>query len=103
MTPANAYIAKTTDIAARMVGGEMMIMSARDSTLFNLNDVASAIWRAADGVTPLSRIIENVVCVEFDVTPEQALADAERLVADLVEHGVLIVSEEPIQSNREAV
>ena len=36
------YIARSTEIAARVLGGEMMIMSARDSTLFNLNDVATA-------------------------------------------------------------
>ncbi len=93
-----AYIARTTDVAARMVGGEMMIMSARDSTLFSLNDVASTIWQAADGVTPLSQIVETVVCVEYDVTPEVALAEAEKLVADLAEHGVLIVSEQPIST-----
>ena len=33
------------EVAARMMGGEMMIMSARDSTLFNLNETASAIWQ----------------------------------------------------------
>ena len=36
-------------VAARAVGGEMMIMSAKDSTLFTLNEVAMAIWEAADG------------------------------------------------------
>jgi len=91
-----AYIAKRTDLAARMVDGEMMIMSAHDSTLFSLNDVASAIWQAADGVTPLDRIIENVICAEYDVRPEEALADAEALVHDLAAHGILIVSGEPI-------
>jgi hypothetical protein len=96
-----AYIARTTDVAARMVGGEMMIMSARDSTLFSLNDVASTIWQAADGVTPLAQIVETVVCVEYDVTPEVALAEAEKLVADLAEHGVLIVSEQPISRKTE--
>lgn len=93
-----AYIARTTDVAARMVGGEMMIMSARDSTLFSLNDVASTIWQAADGITPLSQIVETVVCAQYDVTPEVALPEAEKLVADLAEHGVLIVSEQPISA-----
>ena len=47
------YIARRKQVAARMLGGEMMIMSARDSTLFSLNETASAIWQAADGSTPL--------------------------------------------------
>jgi hypothetical protein len=33
------YIARSTAIAARILGGEMMIMSAADSTFFTLNDV----------------------------------------------------------------
>src|SRR5216683_8327644 len=48
------YIAKSSSIASRMLGGEMMIMSALDSTFFTLNPVASVIWQAADGFTPLS-------------------------------------------------
>jgi len=100
------YVARTTEIAARMVGGEMMIMSARDSTLFSLNEVAATIWKAADGVTPLRDIIENVVCAEYDVTLDRALPEAEKLVTDLAEHGILIVSAEPIPhpaTSRDAV
>jgi hypothetical protein len=97
-----SYIAKTTDVAARMVGGEMMIMSARDSTLFSLNDVASTIWNAADGVTPLAEIVEKVVCAEYDVDLERALPEAQTLVEDLASHGVLIVSDRPIVSANSA-
>ena len=49
------YIARSPAIASRMLGGEMMIMSAVDSTFFTLNPVATVIWQAADGHTPLSR------------------------------------------------
>jgi len=79
-----------------MLGGEMMIMSGRDSTLFSLNEVASAIWQAADGKTPLQEIVERAVCAEFDVTPDQALEDARELVRELAAQGILKVSEEPI-------
>ena len=61
------YIARSTAIAARMLGGEMMIMSAVDSTFFTLNQVATAIWQAADGRTPLAEIVARIVCEEFDV------------------------------------
>src|SRR5437763_3666021 len=67
------YIARSTEIAARLLGGEMMIMSARDSTLFNLNEVGTAIWEAADGVTPLEEIVERKVCAEFEVEQRQPL------------------------------
>jgi coenzyme PQQ synthesis protein D (PqqD) len=92
------YIARSNQIAARSLGGEMMIMSARDSTLFSLNDVGSVIWQAADGQTALEEIVERKVCAEFDVDPAEALKDAESFVRELAEHGILIVSQEPVTS-----
>jgi hypothetical protein len=90
------YIARTREVAARLLGGEMMIMSARDSTLFNLNETATAIWQAADGVTPLTEIVERSVCANFEVDPVAALRDAEELVEGLAKHGILKVSNQPI-------
>jgi hypothetical protein len=93
---AERYIARSSAIAARLVGGEMMIMSAVDSTFFTLNEVATVIWQAADGRTPLSDIVASKVCGEFEVDPDQASRDAEQFVNDLSQHGVLLVSEQPI-------
>lgn len=90
------YVARSSEVAARMLGGEMMIMSARDSTLFSLNETASAIWQAADGRTPLSEIVERVLCSAYEVAPDEALRHAEELVRELAERGILRVSEEPI-------
>ena len=90
------YVARSNAIAARALGDETMVMSATNSTLFTLNEVASAIWEAADGVTPLDEIIKNKVCLQFQIAPETALKDAETLVADLANHGLLLVSHEPI-------
>jgi hypothetical protein len=73
-----------------------MIMSAVDSTFFTLNEVASAIWQAADGVTPLSQIVADTICEQFDVSPEEAKHDAEQFVNDLSRHGILLISEQPI-------
>jgi len=89
------YISRSTAIAARMLGGEMMVMSAVDSTFFTLNEVATVIWQAADGQTPLSEIVERVVCTQFDVEPTMARSDAEQFVEELSKHGILLVSEHP--------
>lgn len=91
------YIARSREIAARVLGGEMMIMSARDSRLFNLNPVGTMIWQAADGATTLEEIVAQKICVEYDVEPGQALQDAEAFVRELARHGVLLVSDQPIQ------
>lgn len=94
------YIAHSSAIAARKLGDEMVIMSAVDSTLFTLNPVATAIWEAADGRTPLSEIVATSVCAEYDVQPEIAYSDAEALVNELVGHGILLLSDQPIAEAR---
>jgi Coenzyme PQQ synthesis protein D (PqqD) len=90
------YVARNKMVAARMLGDEMMVMSALTSTLFTLNDLAAVIWNAADGVTPLSEIVSNKICTQFDVAPETALQDAEVLVEQLANHGILVRSDTPI-------
>ncbi|MBZ5646069.1 MAG: PqqD family protein [Acidobacteriia bacterium] len=90
------YLARSTMVAARMLGDEMVIMSGKDSTLFTLNPVATAIWNAADGRTTLESIVEQAVCEEFDVDRYTAMQDAEAFVSELSQHGILLVSDQPI-------
>jgi len=90
------YILRSRAIAARVLGDEMMIMSASDSTLFSLNGVGTAIWQGADGRTPLTEIVRNRICADFDVDPETAYRDAEEFVDSLAQHGILRVSDAPI-------
>ena len=96
---AERYVARSPEIAARMFEGEMIIMSARDSTIFSLNEVASVIWDAADGSKRLDEIVATRICPAFDVSHDVALADAAQLVDDLVHHGILITSDSPIASS----
>jgi hypothetical protein len=91
------YISRSKAIAARLLGDEMMIMSAVDSTFFTLDDVATVIWQAADGQTPLSGIAAKI-CQQFDVDQEQAERDAEQFVDELSAHGILLVSESPVDN-----
>jgi hypothetical protein len=90
------YIAKSMAVAARKLDEEMIIMSAADSTLFNLNEVGTTIWLAADGNTPLCEIVRDRICSEFDVELDQAYADALQFVDQLSRHGILIVCDQPI-------
>jgi hypothetical protein len=92
------YISRSKAIAARLLGDEMMIMSAVDSTFFTLDDVATLIWEAADGQTPLSGIAAKI-CRQFDVDQEQAERDAEQFVDELSTHGILLVSENPVKDH----
>ena len=90
------YIARSSAIAARALAGEMMIMNSANSTFFTLNEVATTIFQAADGRTPLREIVRDKICGQFEVDPDEARADAEQFVAELSGHGLLIVSNQPL-------
>ena len=90
------YVARSPLASARRLGDETLVMSTPNSTLFTLNAIASLIWEAADGVTPLDQVVANKICSEFDVEPETALLDAEAVVKDLAAHGVLELSDLPM-------
>lgn len=92
------YLARSREIAARELDGEMMVMSTRDSTLFSLNHVGTIIWQAADGATALEEIVAKKICPQFEVEPEEALKDAENFVRELAHHGILVLSDQPIKT-----
>jgi hypothetical protein len=95
------YVAQSWQVAARRLGDETMIMSGQDSILITLNDVASAIWEAADGSTSLDEIVEQKICSKYEVSLAKALQDANALVEELAGYGILLLSEEPFrQSSR---
>ncbi len=89
------FIARRRALAYRMLGGETIVMSAGDSTLFSLDEVASFIWQRADGRTPLSSIV-NGICDEYDVEPETARRDAEEFVSGLAAQGLLVIRNDAI-------
>jgi hypothetical protein len=92
------YIARSSAVAAREMAGEMMIMSATDSTLFSLNETATLIWQAADGKTSLAEIVENRICQEYHVEPDVAYQDAAELVKELASLGILVLSDQPVSN-----
>jgi hypothetical protein len=93
------YVSRSTAIAARRMGDETMVMSAADSTLFTLDEVATVIWEAADGATPFEEIVAKNICTQYDISPEVALTDAAVLVDNLAEHGLLLLSDHPISQS----
>ena len=90
------YVARNTAIASRALGEETMVMSAADSTLFTLDEMATVIWESANGMTPIEEIVRNNICTHYAVAPEVALREAEAFVDALAGHGLLLVSDKPI-------
>ena len=75
------YITRSSAIAARMLAGEMMVMNSMDSTFFTLNEVATTIWQAADGRTPLResyavRFANNLTSIPTKLRPTPSNSSA---------------------------
>jgi phosphohistidine swiveling domain-containing protein len=98
----NRYLARASQVAARMLGDQMMVMSTQDPpVLFSLNKVAAVIWEAADGATPLEEIVANRICMRFDVPLNVAMEDARDVVARLAGHGILLLSDKPMPASKD--
>ena len=82
-------------LAARRVAGEMVILSADDSSLYVLNELGSLLWEAADGRSTLRQIVETVVCPEFEVDADTAAGDALEFLRQLEAFGIVSLSAQP--------
>jgi hypothetical protein len=91
----NLYFLRSNLVAARRIADELMVMSARDSSLFSLNETAALLWDAADGQTPLRDIVATRICSAFDIDLDTACTDAAQVLEQLVQHGIMATSITP--------
>ena len=89
------YLLREDNVAARRIGDELMIMSAKDSALFSLNETAAILWDAADGTTSLADIVVRDICPLFEIDAVSALRDSRETAEGLARHGILRVSAHP--------
>jgi coenzyme PQQ synthesis protein D (PqqD) len=89
------FVRQGDRLAARKVGGEMVILSADDSSLFVLNEIGTVVWEAADGRTPV-HTIADAVCQQYEVDPDTALRDVQEFVEAMAAAGVLVTSAQAV-------
>jgi hypothetical protein len=75
-------------VISREVGEEFVLLDLRTGTYFGLDPVGARIWSHLQQGHPLDQVIVRLVD-EFEVTPEQALADAVELLKDLSGKGLI--------------
>jgi Coenzyme PQQ synthesis protein D (PqqD) len=81
------------EVVLRRVGQEALLVPVRNKvgdldSIFTLNETAIAVWESIDGKTSVDDVVERL-CREYDVTREQAAADAADIVRALVEARLL--------------
>ena len=84
----NGYVVRNNGVIWRDIAGEVVIVGENDHSIRMLNKTASLIWSLADGTRRLEEIAD-ALCERFEVTPEEAQADAEEFCSELVEAGLV--------------
>lgn len=76
------------DFCVRQVGDEFVFLAESGDEYISLNPVGSFIWQQVDGVHSLRDILD-ILCDEYEVEQEQALADLQEFVTQLVDQGLI--------------
>jgi len=80
ITPESRFT-RNNDIAWRIIDGEALVVSPKDSLVYPLNDVGTRVWELLDGKKTVSEI-SSVICGEFE-GDEVAIRDD---IADFIEN-----------------
>jgi hypothetical protein len=77
-----------TDVMARQVGDETVLLHLGSGSYFGLDPVGTRIWHLlSEGKTPPD--IRDLLVTEFEVTREQLERDIERLLLELLAQGLI--------------
>lgn len=71
------------------VEGESVLLDIDSGEYFSLNEVGGRVWELCDGSRSVAAIGE-VLCTEYDVPPETAIADARELLESLAGAGLVV-------------
>jgi hypothetical protein len=74
-------------VVFRELDGEAVILNLDTGTYFGLDEVGTRIWQRLDRGDPVDAVVAALV-EEFEVAPETARADVDRLIAQLVDKGL---------------
>ena len=78
----------SSDVVAREVGGETMLLDLSSGTYFGLDEVGGRVWQALEDGNSLSEACDRIEA-DFDVSRDQLEADVLALVQDLLDKGLV--------------
>lgn len=80
------------NVISRVVDGEAVLVHLGQNKIRVLNPVGARLWELADGRLAVSEIAQKIVA-EYQVELVRAQADALAFYDDLIERGVLVLSD----------
>ncbi len=93
MLPLDQVLAPNTDaVAAEVIDGEAIIINLANGIYYSTDGVGALVWGVLTEEASLDGIVEAVIA-RYDVSPDQARVDVERLVRELLEQNLISISE----------
>lgn len=86
------YAIRVEGTSSQVVDGELLVINLDTSFYYGLNRTATAVWSSLGSPLSASALTE-VLAGSFEADPETIGGDVERLLADLVEEGLVIETE----------
>jgi hypothetical protein len=80
------------EFCVRQVGEELVFLAEAGDQYISLNPVGSFIWEQMDGLHSLRDILD-ILCHEYEVDEQTALADLQEFVTQLEAQGLLVLQE----------
>ncbi len=78
------------DVLFQEVGGEAVLLNLGSESYFGLNEVGTRIWALLGEGNSLQHVFD-ILCAEYDVTPEQLKSDLLSLVDEMAKAGLVQV------------
>ena len=84
----NDKIAVSTDVVAREVGEETMLLNLASGTYFGLDPVGGRFWQLLEEGKSATEA-RDALLQQYDVAPDELDGDLEKLLGDLPAHGLV--------------
>jgi hypothetical protein len=81
------------DVLVNVIEGQAVLLHLKSERYFGLDEVGTEMWKALTSSESLQSAYERLLA-EYEVEPDRLLADLHKLLAKLVENGLLEVRRE---------
>lgn len=79
---------RNNDIAWRVIDGEALVVSPKDSLIYPLNDAGARIWELLDGKRTVEEIT-SIICEEFEGEKKAIEGDTVDFIENLLKAGLI--------------
>jgi Coenzyme PQQ synthesis protein D (PqqD) len=90
----NKYPVPHTQVAARIIDDQAVVVLADSGEVNVFNAVGTRIWELVDGTRTVQQIADAIHS-EYQVTPQDALRDVQEFVGKLVEANAITLLDRP--------